>query len=38
MDLALNFDQLTFLLKLLNPDADIRKIDPDCTINCEPPY
>ena len=28
MDLALNFDQLTFLLKLLNPDADIRKIDP----------
>ena len=24
---VLSFDQLTFLLKLLNPDADIRKID-----------
>lgn len=27
MDLSLSFDQLTFLLKLLNPDADIRRID-----------
>ena len=27
MNLSLNFDQLTFLLKLLNPDADIRRID-----------